>query len=600
MLEGWVRLLGSVRLAVPLLGAIATILIGATFYEARVGSTLAQQQIYKSVWFGALMFLLALNLTISLLRRYPWRGARKVGFALTHAGLVVLFAGSAAVIHLGVEGMLPLRENGPAGDRIRLPGDALEVVSPTGEVERAPVFIGSEGRLASTSAAGVSLRGYSENAVRGARFVPGARADNPAARLLLHSDRMGQTLERWLAIAPPGYDRIELGPAELAIVRAETPEALAAFLAPEEKEERGRLGTLRFSSSAGETNISVADSLGKTIALADGVRITVAEFFPDFRLAGGEATTISSEPNNPAVLLDVVSDAGAERWFVFARGNFPPIRTSIAGELRSDSSPRPKPDFNVTYALSPRSPQNFFHVVVGSSGDLHYAARSSARFVSGELAVGQTVRPGWADFEISLAAFLPRGQIRREVVPDASEPGAPALLVELASGTRAWLPQGEPTAIADGTATVYAAFQPQQLQLPFAIALKDFIVERNEGSASVAMWASAIRIVDPERGTTVDRRVWMNHPTWYRGWKIAQASWNPDDLSQSVLQVKREPVWVTALTWGGSAIAISGIATLFYGRPVAKQLSGLFDRDLQSDEGSTVAEPTPTPPERGF
>ena len=38
----------------------------------------------------------------------------------------------------------------------------------------------------------------------------------------------------------------------------------------------------------------------------------------------------------------------------------------------------------------------------------------------------------------------------------------------------------------------------------------------------------------------------MNHPTWYHGWKIAQASWNPGDLQQSTLQVKREPAWVTA------------------------------------------------------
>ncbi|MGB3295409.1 MAG: hypothetical protein WBB01_20695, partial [Phormidesmis sp.] len=88
--------LGSIKLAVPLLIVIATILIGATFYESEVGSTVVQQEIYKSPWFGALMFLLALNLGISTLSRYPWKGARKIGFAITHWGLVVIIAGSAA------------------------------------------------------------------------------------------------------------------------------------------------------------------------------------------------------------------------------------------------------------------------------------------------------------------------------------------------------------------------------------------------------------------------------------------------------------------------------------------------------------------------
>jgi hypothetical protein len=88
------RFLGSIKLAVPLLSLIVGILIWATFYESQVGSAVVSRMIYKSSWFGALMFLLALNLSVSALGRYPWRGARKIGFALTHFGLIVLIAGS--------------------------------------------------------------------------------------------------------------------------------------------------------------------------------------------------------------------------------------------------------------------------------------------------------------------------------------------------------------------------------------------------------------------------------------------------------------------------------------------------------------------------
>ena len=117
----------------------------------------------------------------------------------------------------------------------------------------------------------------------------------------------------------------------------------------------------------------------------------------------------------------------------------------------------------------------------------------------------------------------------------------------------------------------FVAFSPKLLQLPFSLKLNDFIVERNEGSESVAMWTSAISLMDPHAGETVERRVWMNHPTWFKGWKIAQASWNPGDLKQSTLQVKREPWWVTGLTWLGSSMVTVGVATMFYGRSVAKK-----------------------------
>ena len=103
------HLLGSIKIAVPLLIIITTTLIGATFYEAQVGSAIVQQTIYKSPWFGLLMFLLAVNLGVSAASRYPWRGTRKIGFALTHIGLIVIIAGSAAVIHLGTEGLITLK-----------------------------------------------------------------------------------------------------------------------------------------------------------------------------------------------------------------------------------------------------------------------------------------------------------------------------------------------------------------------------------------------------------------------------------------------------------------------------------------------------------
>ncbi len=560
------RFLGSIKLAVPLLSAIVGILIWATFYESQVGATTVQQEIYKSSWFGALMFLLAVNLGVSALYRYPWRGARKIGFALTHLGLIVIIAGAAAVIHLGVEGMLLLRIDGPSNNQIRVEGELLEVMKPEEKVQQANVVVKQDGSVNPKSVAGISLLAYSENAIKTVSFTEGATVGNPAVRLSLKSDRMGQTLERWLAVAPLAYSKIPIGPAELEILQVESRSELKQLLSPPLEANSSRWGTIEITSDSAKTAIDVEKTLSGEIKLGN-LKVKVANFWADFRLDGNNQPKSASEQlRNPAVLLEISAPEGSERWFVFGRGDLPPIRSLGSGkELEG---------IEVSYEVKPQQSEDYFRMIVRDAGKLFYTANSSKGFKSGTLAVGQSVSPGWADFQITLEEFIPHAQLKREVIPvsTSSAQGIPALLIETEAGTKAWLPWGEPSTIKEPDGEILAAFGPKLLQLPFAIKLEDFIVERNEGSDSVAMWTSKIRIEDHDNGVVSRRNVWMNHPTWYQGWKIAQASWNPGDLKQSTLQVKREPTWVTTLTWSGSALVVLGIGVMFYAPALAKKL----------------------------
>jgi hypothetical protein len=64
----------------------------------------------------------------------------------------------------------------------------------------------------------------------------------------------------------------------------------------------------------------------------------------------------------------------------------------------------------------------------------------------------------------------------------------------------------------------------------------------------------------------------MNNPfsypgEWWRTWtgltyKMSQASWNPENLGQSTIQILRDPGWL--LKWIGSLLIVSGIFMLFY------------------------------------
>jgi len=63
----------------------------------------------------------------------------------------------------------------------------------------------------------------------------------------------------------------------------------------------------------------------------------------------------------------------------------------------------------------------------------------------------------------------------------------------------------------------------------------------------------------------------MNFPDeMWRRWtgltyKISQASWNPDNLHQSSVQILLDPGWL--FKWVGSLMVCLGIFTMFYLRP---------------------------------
>ncbi len=504
------RFLGSVRLAVPLLGAIAVILIWATTYEAQVGSETVQQVVYKSPWFGALMALLALNLTVSTLWRYPWRGARKVGFALTHLGLIILIAGSAAVIHLGLEGMLWVRTDAPPNSIIRLEGARLDVAQAGEEPQQATLTLRTDHRVTPRQVGVFTLLDYTDHAAQTVDFKAHGPISNPAVQLRLTSRRMGQGVERWLAASPFGYQQQQVGPAQLELVQAPDAKALKSALQAPKPQSNPALGTITLATAQSETRLVLHQKSGQTLRLGP-ITARVTGFWPDFRLdEQHQPFSASDQLLNPAVQLDVSDGKNRDRWFLF--GQAEPLRTVITGT-----------GLPVTLSYAPPAvpAANFFRVIAGPDHQWFYAAQSKNKgFQSGSLAVGQTVQPGWADFEVTLTQALTQAQIQRQVQPVANPDisGEPALLVQTPDGTQQWLPWNQPTAIATPGGDYFAAFGPRLMTLPFTVALDDFIVERNEGSDSVAMWTSQIQIQGPPDAEPLQRNVWMNHPTWYQGW----------------------------------------------------------------------------------
>src|SRR5438105_1927888 len=133
--------------------------------------------------------------------------------------------------------------------------------------------------------------------------------------------------------------------------------------------------------------------------------------------------------------------------------------------------------------------------------------------------------------------------------------------------------------------------------LPIALELMDFEVERNEGSDAPAGFKSTLRVSTAD-GDSSTGQCWMNHPfsfpgSWWRTWsgltfKMSQASWNPENLGQSTIQILRDPGWL--LKWIGSLLIVTGVFLLFYVKR--------FRRQYATAKTKRIVAPSPAPEAR--
>jgi len=109
------RFFSSLKLAVALLVLLLVGLAAGTIVESRNGAAVAGALVYYSWWFLLLQMLLVVNIAMSLVSLFPWvnrlnsRNGR-VGYAITHASLLIIMLGAATTYLFKTEGMLSLWE----------------------------------------------------------------------------------------------------------------------------------------------------------------------------------------------------------------------------------------------------------------------------------------------------------------------------------------------------------------------------------------------------------------------------------------------------------------------------------------------------------
>ena len=113
------RFLISLKLAVFIFIFLAVLTAIGSFVEAKYDQEIANKLVYDSLWMSLVMILLALNLTMVLIDRWPWK-KRQIPFVLAHFGILTLMMGFVFTKRFGVDATLQFTE-GETSSLISLP-----------------------------------------------------------------------------------------------------------------------------------------------------------------------------------------------------------------------------------------------------------------------------------------------------------------------------------------------------------------------------------------------------------------------------------------------------------------------------------------------
>jgi len=591
------RFFASVRLAMLLLAVLIVATIAGTIYESSFDARVARAYIYEAWWFNIWLLLLAANLICSAFSRRPWK-RNHTGFLLTHLGIIVLLAGALIGRLCGVEGSMTLFKGDPPNNLLTVDQHVLQVIDGNNSSRTVPLEIINRRPTPdkpwplTTTPSGWAVSAVDYSPALDVKMEPKAvrEGGTPALHFTIKTARMGQSLDSWLLADDADHGTFDMGLAGVEFKKgtatptaapgsqaADLEEAIFAFanaaagqvskvirggstgvkVQPVDT-EKGNSPKLVVTAGTAEQTIEIAPNLNKPIAIA-GTPFTarIEEYWPDFRIKDGKPENASAEPNNPCVLVTITGHAAPVPEATDGTNGAAPDAAEVAGK-------------------------NHLTLYVAADGSLSYELASRRMGLSsGKLEMNKPLPTGWADWTLVADRFLPNAEERFDAEPAVASSHAmhaEGIRVRATRGgasVEQWVPLGWQVSVPTEPTPLLIGYGNKQVPLPIGLQLTDFQVDWNEGTDTPAGFKSTLDVIDQETGDKTTGQCWMNHPmsvpdSWWNTctgltYKLSQASWNPQNLSQSSIQILRDPGW--SLKWVGSLVIVMGIFSLFYLRP---------------------------------
>ena len=333
----------------------------------------------------------------------------------------------------------------------------------------------------------------------------------------------------------------------------------------------GDNGQLTISLAGKTQTLDVAQNLKKDVAIAEtSFTVRIENYWADFRIQDGKPVSLSDSPENPAVVITI-------------RGRGVPIATlaqnTHGNEQAVSTNGGPSTIPNIAPAMNEaNAAENHLTLFVADDGAISYELDSrKLGHSSGPLELNKPLVTGWADWQLVVDRILPHAEQWMDFTPAKNDSanqlpdGVRVRLEQNGETFEQWISAGWQITVPTLPNPIGISYGWRSTPLPIALELLDFEVTRNEGSDAPAGFKSTLRVSTAE-GDSATGQCWMNHPfsfpgNWWRTWsgqtfKMSQASWNPENLGQSTIQILRDPGWL--LKWIGSLLIVTGVFFLFY------------------------------------
>ena len=145
---------------------------------------------------------------------------------------------------------------------------------------------------------------------------------------------------------------------------------------------------------------------------------------------------------------------------------------------------------------------------------------------------------------------------------------------------------GEPQRLHFGDIDVELSYGSIRVDIPFAIQLLDFQIERYPGSHSPSSYASEVVLMDSQKGIQQPFRIYMNHILQHRGFRFFQSSYDQDEMG-TVLSVSFDPG--TPITYIGYILLAFGLLANFLNRKSRFRILGNLVQKVQAEKAALTA-----------
>lgn len=454
--EAIYRFLASLKLAVFSLGTLAATLAFATFFESWYGTAAVNEYVYRGPWFAVLLAFLGMNILCAALIRYPWK-KRQTGFVITHAGLLILLAGSFYSVRTADEGQVGMLEGDVRDELVRTDYPVIRVreVDPHAQRDLAsfdlpfrpgafswgpehPRPAGVVSRLINLATFGLAgswgstqemltqsgspfrlvVKRYLAASERATEHVPDP-SGAPMARMRLRFKGPGMPHEQdalsgdsqWFVTDRKFYRAVREpmrgAPALITFSVVDRPELVADFLRCPAVPGTQGIARFRYADRSGKTRVydwALEGNKGKSVSLPESdLTVTLADVMEFPTQERGLNAQLGDDPI--PIALFKIQRAGGEPMTHMALANLPMVPNLIPPQEESEGGPKspPRPStplasihYMVAPTIDPKINRRFgeIDVLASPDGSLHYRVYGRGKTGSGELRSTGALTPG--------------------------------------------------------------------------------------------------------------------------------------------------------------------------------------------------------------